>query len=198
MKTPGAILKPILLLFLLFLFSSTFLNAQTPAEMRKREIGLRFNGINNFGVIYKYHLKDNKYRRWRLASGGITVQNTNFTSLNIGFGAAFGSEKRLPIAEKASFLHGPEFSGSLSFASNNTTNTFILSPGAGYVLGFLYQPNEMFSISLEGAIFLYTNYHFVSGNRDWVDSASISLQFNSNNVALNLIYCFESKRKTKK
>lgn len=182
-----------------FMTSVSVLQAQeTPPEMRQREIGLRLNGLDNFGLIYKYHLKDNKYRRLRFVAGNITVQNTSFTSFNVSFGGAIGSEKRIRITDKAKLLHGPEFSGGFNLTSNNNRTNLSLSPGANYVLGFLYQPNDKFNISIEGAISLSANYQFTSGNDDWVDAASIALEFNSSNVALNVVYRFESKRKKKK
>lgn len=198
MKTTGAFLKAFLLLVLVTKISIHTLSAQNSPELRKREIGMRLTGINNFGLIYKYELKDNKYRRLRLVSGDINIQNTDFTNFNTGFSLAIGSEKRVPISEKAKLLHGPEFVGGFSFSAVRNTTNITLRPGAAYTLGFLYQPNEKFNISLEGAVILATTYQFVSGNRDWIDHAALSLQLNSNNLALNLVYCFESKKKTKK
>lgn len=189
-------LKTVLPFVLIFTFFST-LHAQTTSELRKREIGLRLSSVNNFGVIYKYQIKDNKYRRFHLASGRIQVQNTDFTNFSTDFSAAFGSEKRVSISDKAQFLHGLEFSGGLSFATARNSNALNISPGVGYALGFLYQPNKNFNISLEGAVGLSASYQFVTGG-DWIDNAALSLHFNSNNLRLNLVYCFESKRKSKK
>ena len=137
-------MQRVYLFFLLLTSSFSILTAQSEpsTEMRKREIGLRLNGLDNFGVIYKYQINENKYRRFRLASGNISVQNTSITSVESSFFFSVGSEKRIPISDKAQLIHGPEFNGGFTLRNNQNTTTFILSPGASYLLGFLYQPNE--------------------------------------------------------
>jgi hypothetical protein len=106
-------------------------------------------------------------------------------------GYAFGTEKRKPIADKLSFIHGWDFSFSFAYsnARSNTgrNNQILLNPAIGYVLGFQLDISDSFALSAEVipsirssiALYDYTTNQY-----------QFAADLNSNGTALSLMYRF--------
>ena len=189
--------KRTLLLFAI-LIASAFSFSQS--DSIKREFGLRFTGLSNYGGIYKYHLKENKYRRIRFAAADLSFQkvfgdfvpNDNFYS-NAYLSAAFGAEKRFEINEKFSFVRGREIIVSASHSYNNTPfSTTALGIGYGFVLGVNYQVSENFLINLETIPAISTSVSYNRPMNNYDLKANIGL--NTNLLAISFLYKFKSHK----
>ena len=67
-------------LFLTLFLSGLLLTATLFAQdAPSREIGLRLTDFNSFGLIYKKQIRENTYRRYRLAFGNLSA---NFIQSN--------------------------------------------------------------------------------------------------------------------
>ena len=151
-------------ILLLLVSSSTF--AQDAAT---HEIGLRTSDFGSIGLVYKKQLRENTYRRYRLAFGNLTTNFVNSTSaISFSVGGAIGKEKRRNVSDKLQFIYGLEFIPSVGFTSTNSGNltvdngngstltykgstiTLVMpSVGLGFVLGAQYNINPKWYISAE-------------------------------------------------
>ena len=184
------------------LLTSTLFAQDAPS----REIGLRLTDFNSFGLIYKKQIRENTYRRYRLAFGNLSA---NFIQTNtlIGFsvGGAAGKEKRRPISDKLQFIYGTELIASLSLNSSNTgsltvsdgtgasttyTGSSLLfvtpSVGVGFVLGAQYNLNPRWYVSAELIPSITASSSFGGGTALYRFQAG----FNSSSAGLTGAYQF--------
>ncbi len=162
------------------------LNAQTADTTFKREIGIRMTGFSDFDFIYKKQKAGFKYSRIRLVSANFSVSDfENFRSV-ITMGMAYGREKRIPLNNNFSFIRGWEVSGKVNATINNNSS-LIVTPGIGLVLGFQYDVSKKFAVNIETIPGLSTDIRFRSRG---VDVSNLSVGFNSNSIALGLMYRF--------
>ena len=170
----------------------TYCEAQTTPSSPTREIGVSFTGLNNFGFSYKKQKGENKYYRFSLPSLNLSVGKFGSANMvgSITLGVSFGKEKRKAINEKLNFVKGWELSEYINTASiisksNATTTNF--STRLGLVLGFQYTINEKFNLGIE----TIPGIALVSrASPTEIDFNSINIGFDSNKVALNLMYKF--------
>ncbi|HKK79382.1 MAG TPA: hypothetical protein VJ933_07115 [Phaeodactylibacter sp.] len=180
--------------FTLVLLLSLSLQAhsQTSDSTSWREMGLRLSGVDNLDFIYKKQLGENRYKRIRLLFSDLQFRRLNDTNLfNASLGGALGWEKRRTIAEKVQFLHGWEPFLNLSF--NSTNDRFGLNTilGVGYVLGFQLTVSEQFYVALETIPSLSIN---LNAGEAASDAVAVGAGFNSNAVALTLVYRFQATK----
>jgi hypothetical protein len=190
----------VFLLGILFTFSFHEANCQGGALI-SREIGLRLNGLSDFDFIYKKKIGQDKFRRYRV---GFT--NFNFSSTGsirvygLAFGIGAGNEKRREIAEKLSFIIGFEILANANFTRQVVPsphrNEFTISPGAGFVLGFQYDLSDKFYLNIETIPTVNANLTF--RETPFENTYGVSGRFDSNAVALSLVYKFQSPPKHKK
>ena len=191
---------PLVALFgILFTFSFHEANCQS-GDLISREFGLRMNGLADFDFIYKKKIGQDKFRRYRIGFTNFHFSSTGSNrSYDLAFGIAAGNEKRRGIAEKLSFINGFEIIANATFtrqeASSEHINQFAFSPGAGLVLGFQYDISEKFYINIETIPTVNANLTFRENPSK--DSYGISGDFNSNAIALSLVYMFQSPPKRK-
>lgn len=180
--------------------------AQNTPITTTREIGVRTNSFNNFGLIYKKQIRENTYRRYRLAFGNI---NANFLRNNtlIGFsaGGAVGKEKRRSITDKLQFIYGTELIASIGLTSSSSgtitvdngnggsTNysgnkLLIVTPtvGIGFVLGAQYNVNQRWYVSAELIPSVSASGTFAQGGSLFTVQAG----FNSSSAGLTAAYRF--------
>lgn len=151
------------------LLACSHLCAQDTPTTLTREIGVRTNSFNDFGLIYKKQIRENTYRRYRLAFGHVSANFLrNNTIIGFSAGGAMGKEKRRPITDKLQFIYGTELiasvglssssSGSLTVDNGNGGSTtysgnklLIVTPtiGIGLVLGAQYNVNQRWYVSAE-------------------------------------------------
>ena len=176
-------------------------NAQ---DQQQHEIGLRLSGLQDFDFIYKKQKAENKWKRYRFAFVNAGY-NSSFSNdlISFGFGVGIGVEKRKSLNKNLFFIHGwePRISlGYRQYKSNEPNNpnpkrtNFDLRPGIGYVLGFHYQVSDKFHINLEAIPSINANFSF--DNDDVKDDFSIDAGFNSNAIAVSLIYRFQLQSKS--
>ncbi len=176
------------LLFTLVLsLSLLFINSNhASAQEVDRELGLRMSGLDNFNFIYKKSKGENKFLRIRAGAFNARFNSEN-EALNVGLTLAIGVEKRKPIDDKLSFIHGLE--PSLQVSGNfNDQNNFSVNPSLGYVLGFNLNISDSFGINLEAIPSIRASLNI---DNDGDVSDSYSFGFNSNSVALGLVYRFK-------
>lgn len=181
--------------FLVLIFIiSTDLSAQTTND---HEIGIRFNNFRDFSLVYKKHLKENKYLRLRSVSSNYSF---TFLSSNLSLGVAVGREKRREINSKLQFVSGGEFG--LFFNRNEWFGNSVSSPSKTFstfvslnaVLGLNYSVNPRFNLGVEILPGISSNVLF---NDDGYVDNSFSLNiFNGwTTAALVAVYTFNGKEK---
>lgn len=158
------------------------------------EIGFTASNFDNFDLLYKKQKSENKWFRLRGSSLNIGYQeagdNNNF-SIGLGFGV--GTEYRVPVGDKISFIHGPEFFTSLAYQKSGDRFNVSVAPGIGYLLGFRYDISEKFSLSMETRPSIRSRLFF--GDDTTIDRFDISAGFNSNSISLGLAYRFKPNKK---
>lgn len=155
-----------------------------------RELGLRFSGFDDFNLFYKKAIGADKYRRHRFLFGRVAY-NSSRADFDFNVGYALGTEKRKPIADKLSFIHGWDFSLSASYANraagNDRNNQYLLNPAIGYVLGFQLDISDSFALSAE----VIPSIRSTIGIYDNGDNLyQFAADLNSNGTALSLMYRF--------
>lgn len=175
-------------------------------EATPREIGVRINSLNNFGMIYKKQLRENTYRRYRLAFGDLTANfRKGYNQFGFSVGGAVGREKRRPITDRLQFIYGTEFltslginsvsSGSVTVDNGNGGTTTIYgnkviavtpSVGIGLVLGAQYNLNPRWYVSAELIPSVTASGTFGNGT----SIIGIHAGFNSSSAGLTAAYRF--------
>ncbi|OZI08072.1 hypothetical protein BWI93_11235 [Siphonobacter sp. BAB-5385] len=182
------------------------LSAAFSQDVPTREIGLRTNGFNDLGFVYKKQKSENVYKRYRLAFGNLGLGIVNGSSLvNFSVGGAIGKEKRKSINDRFQVVYGTEFiprltvihspggnvsvndgtMGSITItnAGNLLLNT---SLGIGFVLGAQYNISPKWYVSAEIVPTVSLNGTFGSG----ITIYGLNAAFTSSNVGLTGMYRF--------
>ncbi len=169
-----------------WMLSAQHLNAQSA----NREFGIRFTNLSGFDLIYKKAKSETKWSRYRL--GASNFQYYRADSLNKNWQGnlelAIGRETRERIADRAVFYHGFEPRVGFAFYSSAYSKQKTISPGIGYVLGFLYDISPRACVGVEAtpavyAVFTFENY---GETRTAFNSAGFSL----NSLAIAIAYRF--------
>ena len=191
---------------LLFIFLCLLGNTLYAQEATPREIGIRINSLSSFGMIYKKQLRENTYRRYRLAFGDITANfRKGYNQFGLSVGGAIGREKRRPITDRLQFIYGTEFltslgvnsvsSGSITVDNGNGGSTTIYgnkvvvvtpSVGIGLVLGAQYSLNSRWYVSAELIPSITASGTFGNGT----SIVGIHAGFNSSSAGLTAAYRF--------
>lgn len=150
-----------LLLFALLLLSLTSFAQELS---RKKEVGLTFSSLNNFGITYRIG-KENSL--WRFNVLALSGNNQNGTAdsietkfVNNNFNFRIGKEFRKSIAGNLVFRFGLDLSFYYSKMENNRndistanydylTKTTTYGPGLNLVIGLNYTISKSFSIGAE-------------------------------------------------
>lgn len=174
------------------------------SQSSEREIGLRFANLDNFGLIYKKGLKENKFRRFRL--GGSVAYSyaeeiagsptSGYNYFRLGGNIAIGTEYRVELAKRFNFVHGPEYMAGLGLSvSNNPANItnrqVYANLGFGYILGFQFFISKRLSLNVETIPALFVNVY--ANNSSY--QINSNLGFNSDAVFFTLAYRFNRKKK---
>ena len=177
------------ILALLFLSTCMTLNAQKS----EREVGLVLNNLADFGIVFKKQTAENRYLQLNalsLSSSGINDDfNGNF---NLGAGVSLGFEKRKQIANKLSFMHGfqPFVFASYQADTKNDRYNYNISPGLGYMLGFILDAGKNVRIGLQTAPNL--NVTFSGDNTEPVtESFHWAFGLANFNSSLTITYVFD-------
>jgi hypothetical protein len=159
-----------------------------------REIGARFTGLDNIGLVYKKERKENKYIRHNFAVAQFNYTSRNLFQANMSY--AFGFEKRKPIGNNMIFYRGiqPSFGVNYLRANFNLNQPpfdeiFGAYVGLGYMFGFMYSINERFYVSLETIPSI--DYFYIADEYGF-RSSGIRGGFNTNLLAATVAYRFGS------
>lgn len=182
------------------------LSAAFSQDVPTREIGLRTNGFNDLGFIYKKQKSENVYRRYRLAVGNLGVGVINNSGvINFSVSGAMGKEKRKAINDRFQVVYGTEFiprlsvlhssagtasindgtGGEVSVTGSNLT-LLSTSLGIGFVIGAQYNISPKWYVSAEVVPTVSLNGTFGSG----VTIYGLNAAFTSSNVGLTGMYRF--------
>ncbi len=172
---------------LLLAFFMTNANAQTTDQNFKKEIGIRMNGLSDFDFIFKKQKAENKYRRMRLISANFSIPDFEDFTSSFGLGVTYGKEKRKPLNDNLSLINGWELIGRFGVNMSEEDLSFTFTPGIGYVLGFQYEINNKFIVNLETIPTLTTTINYAA---DELSISNLKFGFNSNNIALGIMYKF--------
>ena len=161
-----------------------FLGLLLGAKAQSHEAGIRFSSLSNFDFIYKKQSAAGNFHRFRIAAvNASALSRTTGTDVNLGFGIAYGYEKRKSLADKTFFIHGFEPALLADFRPNGQNLSFQL----GYVLGLQYNFHPRFYINLEVVPSLGFTGSFLNGN----DPVYITgLNVDSRFVSLSLVHQF--------
>ncbi len=182
------------------------LSAAFSQDVPTREIGLRTNGFNDLGFVYKKQKSENVYKRYRLAFGNLGLGIVNGSSLvNFSVGGAIGKEKRKSINDRFQVVYGTEFiprlsilhssagtaninDGTVGEVSVTGSNLTLLSTslGLGFVLGAQYNISPKWYISAEIVATVSLNGTFGRG----ITIYGLNAAFTSSNVGLTGMYRF--------
>ncbi len=162
---------------------STFAQDSTKV-FSKYELGLSLANLNDFGLMYKKHRKNNSFFRLSLASMNYSLINRSDSYFhNFSSSITIGREKRKEIHDNLYLVRGWDFLGGISSAAG--VNYFGI--GVGYVLGLQYNLNQKFALGLEAT-------PGITGNiivRDYdFEFSALSLGFSTNSVRLLMLYKF--------
>lgn len=182
------------------------LSAAFSQDVPTREIGLRTNGFNDLGFVYKKQKSENVYRRYRLAVGNLGVGVINNSGvINFSVSGAIGKEKRKTINDRFQVVYGTEFiprlsilhssagtvsinDGTVGEVSVTGSNLTLLSTslGIGFVIGAQYNISPKWYVSAEVVPTVSLNGTFGSG----VTIYGLNAAFTSSNVGLTGMYRF--------
>jgi hypothetical protein len=180
------------ILGLLFLAAMAFVPGKSFAQTQNHELGIRFSGLTDLNVIYKRQKAPKTFHRFRIATTTLAYARTtnpdNQDIFNLNLGVAYGVENRVAIADKIHFIHGWEPFVFMSSTFDGTGFFATLNPGIGYVLGFQLDFNKNFYLGLE----TIPNLSASINTSDFLNSFQVNAGFNSNFVALSLVYCFST------
>lgn len=105
------------ILLLLSFIISTNLFAQELTQYNKKEIGIRMNGLLDFGFMYKKQKTETKYKRLRVALANLSLADFSNLRTTFSLGLAIGREKRKALNDKLKLIQGweiiEEFNSSL-------------------------------------------------------------------------------------
>ena len=177
-------MKKILIFVMASIISlSTFAQDSTKV-FSKYELGLSLVNLNDFGLMYKKHRKNNSFFRLSLASMNYSLINRSEDLIhNFSSSITIGREKRKEIHDNLYLVRGWDFLGGIS----STAGVHNFGLGVGYVLGLQYNLNQKFALGLEATPSITGNI-FV---RDYdIELSALSLGFNTNSVRLLMLYKF--------
>ena len=183
--------KIILISILCFFAVTLFSQQASESTVTNHEIGLRFSGFDDFNLMYKKGLGEDRYRRHRFLNARFQFGGTGNKEFATSLGYAFGTEKRKNITKDLHFIHGPEIAISLSY--RDSPNDFVrfrsvnVTPSIGYVLGFLLEINDSFYISAEVIPALSSSILIRNSGSN---SYNLDLGGSTNGTGLNLMYRF--------
>lgn len=181
-------------LFSLFLL---FTGSIAQAQSSQRDLGIRFSGLADFDFIFKKQKTSDHFIRYRLMALNLQLEHYDLYDVsNLSAGLAIGVEKRKTIAEKLKWIRGwePGFALNFNYRRQRESNfdqvfrNLGLSPSIGYVLGFQYDVNEHFYVSLETVPRLTGT--LVLGTDENARGYILNTNFSFNDVALCLAYRF--------
>lgn len=185
-------LLKIILISIFSFFALTLFSQQTSeSTITNHEIGLRFSGFDDFNLMYKKGLAENKYRRHRFLNARFQFGGTGNKEFAASIGYAIGTEKRKNITKDLHFIHGPEIAFSLSYRDSPTDflrfRSINMVPSIGYILGFLLEISDSFYISAEVIPALSSSILLRNSGSN---SYNLDLGGSTNGTGLNLMYRF--------
>ena len=193
-------------LLLISLFPLLGLQAQEADTTRyDRKIGIKFQNLDHFGLIYKKKLDENYLRIEALHLGSHISQAVdpddtrspqNSYVVDLGFNV--GLEKYHTLDERLDFLHGFSFLSGLSFQRNKisgelSSKEFNTNVGIGYIMGVKYTINQ--TIEITAGLLPSLRYYF-DHRKNFQDNRTNthythSFRFNfSDDVRFSILYNF--------
>ncbi|WPP49365.1 hypothetical protein [Catalinimonas niigatensis] len=166
------------------------LSAQDSEDKPIREIGVgTYNLSNNFNLIYKKELEENKYRRYDASVNfnfNKSNNDPNAEQVNTSFSFTLSTENRKYLNEKFKFVHGLFYGLGISLYSINDQMQTRINPQAGYQLGVQYDINDQFYVGAATFPGVSLGLSF-DDNDAWISHAGLSF---SPAAEVSVIYRF--------
>lgn len=198
-------------LILLIAVSISILTVSAQEKLKQQELGLVFQSLDNFGVMYKFgHQKS----MWRLKSIYGTTTNykekgeyeENSHKYN-QFGIGFGKQYNASIDEHLDFIYGMDITGKYSsrldeeFDSESELRRTLedkrYSVGLNFVLGFNYVLNQRFVFGVEllpgldySTSTTSTKYEKYENDDTEIDESGLNIGLSSSSALLSIAYRF--------
>lgn len=198
-------------LILLIIISTIVLSVNAQEKIKQQELGLVFQNLDNFGVMYKFgHQKS----MWRLKAiyGSATSytqksENDEHSRKTHQFGIGFGKQYPVSIDDKLDFIYGMDVTGSYGKNSTeqfNSESELMISredkrytAGLNLVLGFNYVLKDKLVFGVEllpGVIYSSNtttdkNENNPSQDSEWEDSG-FNIGISSSSALLSVAYRF--------
>lgn len=179
-------MKNLLKIIILIVMPLTCIISQENQD--NQEVGVRLNSLDNYDLIYKNQVSENKYLRLRTVDVNFSVASREFgsTQYRMGAGFAIGLESRKALTDRFDFIMGYEAIASLNYfkVGDNATGTYRF--GAGVVIGFNYKFTDRINFGVETIPAIIHSRNFGDSQR----ISSTSIGFNSSDVNLLATYRF--------
>ncbi len=192
---------------LCFLSMSSYLMAQE--TVRKKEIGLVFSSLNDFGLTFRTGTAKSLWRfNTLLLYGGKTVETADSlirTQSHTGFSVKIGKEYRKELADNLELRFGGEISFAYSryrvdrddktiYNDDRVDQRINYSPGVNLVFGFNYLLSDNFLIGAE----VLPNFTYTTGTSIEIDSgiavesdvSGFSYGLSNTSALMSLVYRF--------
>ena len=153
-----------------------------------QEVGVRLNSLNNYDLIYKNQISENKYLRLRTVDVNFSVSSREFGSkqYRMGAGVAIGIERRKALTDQFDLIIGYEAIAGLNYFKSGDNSTGNYRFGAGFVIGFNYKFTDRINFGVETIPSVIHNRNFGDSQR----ISSTNIGFNSSDVNLLATYRF--------
>lgn len=153
-----------------------------------QEVGVRLNSLNNYDLIYKNQISENKYLRLRTVDVNFSIiSRENFSNqYRMGVGLAIGVEHRKTLTDQFEFILGYEAIAGINYFNSGDSSFGTYNFGVGVVIGFNYKLTDRINLGVE-------TIPSIIHSRNYGDSQSTSstnIGFNSSDVNLLATYRF--------
>ena len=171
----------------LFIVAITALSSFSQDSPNK-EIGIRFNDLNNYDLLFKKKLSDNTYRRLRIASIAINISGRESQDTRFSFAGniAAGIEKRKALTNRFNFIYGWEGLLGLSLNRVSGENSGTYRAGIGAIIGWNYKLSDQITLGVE--IIPSLTYTSSFGIPDRIQT--INLGYSTSSASLTATYGF--------
>ncbi|MEI7981559.1 MAG: hypothetical protein WCI71_07880 [Bacteroidota bacterium] len=198
------------LMLMMSLSFPLFLFGQDQKTLRTHEIGLRFSGLNSFGLSYKTGRETTLFRVSLLALN-LNMNNTwgqNRDSVDLknsgyGVGLILGFEKHLPIVKNLNFIIGLDGGFNFNYSRikyqqpysyNADESSWQIMPQISCVLGVSYALKDALVISAEiypSVMYTYGKSTNHLNNEKVMTTSNFSFGFTNSAASVTIAYRFK-------
>ena len=179
-------MKNLLLAFLIIILPLSCIIGQE--DFDNQEIGVRISSPENYDLIYKNQIGENKYLRLRTVDINFSIRTKADTpnQYRMGGGLAIGVENRKTLTDRFEFIMGYELIAHLNYFKSGEQSVGNYRFGTGLVIGFNYKLTDRINIGIETIPTVMHSRNF----GDIQTTATTEIDFSSSDVNLLATYRF--------